>query len=399
LDYVANWFLVASRQISHNGGQAAFVATNSITQGTQPAIIWTQLRNLGISISFAHQSFQWANEASGQATVQVVIVGFSDQPQKTKRRLWQYPNQKGKPVLMLASNINGYLLDAPDILVSSRRRPLSVETPPLDNGNKPADGGFLSDISVEEAKAIQANDPVAAQYLRRIVGARELIHNEERYCLWLLGASPTDIRSSPELRSRTASVRNMREQSTKAKTKADANRPAEFQEIRQPSQDFIAVPKITSEEREYVPIALFTKDIIVNDRVSIIENGSLSLFGLISSKPFNVWNKAVSGRLESRTNISSLITYNNFPFPKVSEPHEKEISQLAEAILTTREQFATSSLADLYDPNSMPPSLRKAHEALDKAVLKAFGMKPSLSDNEILRRLFELYKEQTAGLV
>lgn len=399
LDYVANWFLVASKQLSERGGRAAFVATNSITQGTQPAVIWSQMTALGMSIDFAHQSFQWTNEASGQATVQVVIIGFSGRKKPQKLKLWEYPNQKGKPVLTWASNINGYLLDAPNILVRSRRKPLSPDTPPLDNGNKPADGGFLSDISPDEAAEIAKEDSIAKKYLRRIVGARELIHSEERYCLWLAEASPSDIRNSPILRSRVAQVRQMRESSAKPKTRQDANRPAEFQEIRQPSEDFIAVPKITSEDRDYVPIALYPKDIIVNDRVSIIERGSMSLFGMVSSKPFNIWNKAVSGRLESRTNISSLITYNNFPFPILTDELGQEIADSARKVLDARREFPTSSLADLYDPNSMPPSLRKAHEALDKAVLKAFGMKPSLSDNEILTRLFELYEEQTAGLV
>ena len=395
LDYVSNWFLIAAKHVSKSGGRAAFVSTNSITQGVQPSILWSKIKPLGVGIDFAHRTFWWDNGAA----VHVVIIGFSAQEKSSRLQLWDYETPKSEPSLRKVSRINPYLLDAPDIVVSSRRKPLSSKTPPLVNGNKPADGEHLSNISPDEAQHIRENDPTAAKYLRRIVGARELIHSEERYCLWLVGASPSDIRQSTTLSRRVSAVREMRLASGKEKTRQDANRPSEFQEIRQPETHFIAVPKITSEEREYVPMALFEPDVIVNDRVSIVNAGSLVLFGQLCSLPFNLWNKAVSGRLESRTNISSLITYNNFPFPDTTEQQDMAIEKASQAVLDARKAFPNSSLADLYDRNAMPTDLRKAHQALDKAVLSAFGLKPSATDEDILSELFRRYEELTAGLL
>jgi hypothetical protein len=399
VDYVTNWFLTASRHIAKTNARAALVSTNSITQGIQPSIIWSHLAPLGIGIDFAHRTFAWTNESSGKAAVHVVILGFSKQPKPTKLNLWDYPDIKGKPVLTIARNINGYLIDAPNVLVASRKKPLSPRTPPLDNGSKPADGGHLSNITPEEAQRIRDVDPVAAKYLRILVGGQELLRKEERYCLWLLGADPSDIRKSPELSKRVSAVRSMREASTDKATKKDADRPSEFQAIRQPKKDYIAVPQVSSEGREYVPITYFSKDVIVNNQVSIIENGDLVVFGFISSKPFRVWVETVSGRLKSDFRIGGLLPYNNFPFPEVSDSQATDLISASQAVIDARALFPSNSLADLYDPNSMPSALRKAHDALDRSVMKAFDMKPSLSDPEILAALFIKYEEATKGLI
>lgn len=399
VDYVTNWFLTASRHISSSNAKAALVATNSITQGIQPSIIWAHLAPLGIGIDFAHRTFAWTNESSGRAAVHVVIIGFSKQPKPSKLNLWDYPDVKGKPVLTVARNINGYLIDGPNVLVSSRKKPLRSSTPALDNGNKPTDGGYLSDISPEEAEVIRNADPIAAKYIRRIVGGRELLHNELRYCLWLVDADPADIRNSKTLSERVQAVREMRASSSKAQTREDAKRPSEFQELRQPKNDYVAVPQVTSEGREYVPITMFSKEVIVNNQVSIIENGSLVYFGFISSKPFRVWVETVSGRLESRFRIGGLLPYNNFPFPEVSESQSAELIAASQAVIDARALFPSNSLADLYDPNSMPSALRKAHDTLDRSVMKAFDMKPSLSDPEILAALFIKYEEATKGII
>lgn len=399
LDYVANWYLIGARWAAKSGARVAFVSTNSITQGEQPAIMWSQIYPLGVGIDFAHRSFAWNNDAPGQAGVHTVVVGFSARPKSSKRRLWTYKTAKAAAELYEASNINAYLLDAPDILITSRRKPLQETTQKMDYGSKPTDAGHLSSISFEEAEEIRASDPLAAKYLRRIVGAREQIHNELRYCLWLVGADPADIRRSPELSKRVSAVREMREASTDKATQKDANRPSEFQAIRQPSTDYIAVPLHTSEEREYVPISRFAAEVIANNAVSVVGDGNLATFGYLCSKVFNVWNRAVSGRLESRTRISNTITYNNFPFPQLNPVELVKVENAAQAVLDARTNYPSNSLADLYNRDAMPTDLRKAHEKLDAAVLSAFGLKSDASDERILAKLFELYDELTRGLL
>ena len=399
LDYVANWYLIASRHIAATGGRAAFVSTSSITQGEQPAIIWGQIDPLGVAIDFAHRTFSWTNDAAGKAAVHCVIIGFSARPKSTRLPLWSYPNVKGDPVLVWATSINAYLLDAPNILITSRTKPLHPDTQKMEKGSVPADGGFLSKISPAEAAEIEATDIVAAKYLRRLVGAQELIHNDERYCLWLLGADPTDLRTSPTLSARIKSVREMRLASPKKATQRDAERPSEFQEIRQPEADYIAVPKVSSETRDYVPVAHLAADVIANDLIFVVADGGLTTFGYLCSKPFNVWNKVVSGRLESRLRVSNTITYNNFPFPTLTDEQRTRIEAGAQSVLGARELYPNSSLADLYNPDGMPSELRKAHHTLDRAVLGAFGLKSDSSDERILETLFGRYSELTRGLL
>jgi len=398
LDYVSNWFLIAARHISKSGARAAFVATNSLTQGLAPAIIWGQLAPLGIGIDFAHRTFAWNNDAPGMAAVHCVIIGFSSRPKPKTRQLWTYATPTSQPTLVEAKNINAYLLDAQDILISARSTPLSTHSPRLDNGNMPNDGGFLSNISDEEARDIRKKDPVAAKYLKRLMGAQELIHDEYRYCLWLVDATPSEIRSSPILAKRVKAVKDLRSRSRREVTKRLADRPAEFGEIRQPKAKYIAIPRITSELREYVPIAINEPDIIINDKISYIADASLSTFGVISSKPFNVWNKAVSGRTKNDTLISNSITFNNFPFPAMSEGQKHKVANAAEEVLSARQSFPDSSLADLYDKSTMPPVLRKAHLHLDQEVLNVFGLGPKSSDETILEHLFDLYVQATATL-
>ena len=398
LDYVTNWFLVAARHIKNNGGRAAFVATNSITQGGQPATIWGQLEPLGMGIDFAHRTFAWQNDAPGMAAVHCVVVGFSSQHKPPKRKLWRYLTPNSEPVLSLVKNINAYLLDAQNILITPRATPLLPTTSKMDNGSMPNDGGFLSSISNDEAEAIKKNDPIAAKYLRRLMGAQEFIHNDLRYCLWLVGADPNDIRTSPELSRRVAAVRKLREASRREITRKLAVRPTEFGENRQPKGDFIAIPRITSELRKYVPIGLLGPETIINDKLSYIENGDLETFGLISARPFNTWNKAISGRTKNDTLLSNTITFNNFPFPKLDREQQKSIAAAAQSVLDARAKYPKSSLADLYDQNSMPEPLHKAHQALDKLVLASYGLKDDATDEAILVVLFKMYADATKNL-
>jgi hypothetical protein len=399
IDYVANWYLVAARHIASTGGRAAFVSTNSITQGEQPAVIWGQIDPLGVAIDFAHRTFSWTNEASGKAAVHCVIIGFSARPKPAKLPLWTYATVKGEPVQTFAKTINTYLVDAPLVYVTSRSTPLESHTQPMDYGSMPNDGGYLSNISADDAMAIEAADPIAAKYLRRIIGARELIHDDKRYCLWLVGASPSDLRSSSTLSARIKAVRELREASPRKATQSLADRPSQFGEIRQPTTDYIAVPLHSSEDRSRVPIARFAPDVIASNAVSVIADATLTTFGLITSKPFNVWNRAVSGRIKNDTRISNTITYNNFPFPALTDEQRANIEAAAQAVLDARRLYPDSSLADLYNRDGMPSELRKAHSSLDKLTLAAFGVPAGASDERILETLFGRYSELTRGLL
>lgn len=398
MDFVTNWHLLASRAIASHGGKAALVSTNSITQGEQPAILWGELYKLGIQIDFAHRTFSWANDAKGQAAVHVVIIGFS-KSNSSKKNLWEYPDIKGQPVLREVDNINAYLLDSPNILITSRQKPISENTPPLCYGSQPNDGGAISDISPEEAKLIRLQDPVAAKYLRRLIGGRELIHNLERFCLWLVDVNPAELRSSPVLSDRIKQVREARLSSQRAATKKLADTPSLFGFINQPNTSYIAVPLISSENRDYLQANYISSDVIANNKIGMIQEDRLDIFGIIISRVFTVWNKAISGRLESRLNVSISITYNNFPFPALSEDQMREIISMSQSVLDSRNKYPSNSLAELYDPNAMPVDLRKAHQGLDKIVLSAFGLKSNASDEKILEVLFEKYNEAIQGLL
>lgn len=352
-----------------------------------------------MGIDFAHRTFSWTNDATGKAAVHCVIIGFSARPKPAKLAVWTYATVKGDPEQIWATNINAYLLDAPQAFITSRANPLSPFIQPMDYGSMPNDGGHLSNLSTDDAAVIQATDLTAAKYLRRIVGAKELIHNSKRYCLWLVGANPSDLRTSPVLSARISAVRELREASPRKATQVLANRPSEFGEIRQPKTDYIVVPLHTSEDREYVPIARMTADIITNNAVAVVADATLTTFGLLTSKPFNAWNKAVSGRIKNDTRISNTITYNNFPFPDLTDKQRATIDSAAQAVLDARDSYPENSLADLYNRNGMPSDLRKAHSTLDKAVLAAFGLKAAASDERILEKLFTLYAELTRGLL
>jgi hypothetical protein len=399
LDYVTNWFALSAKAIKGTNCKAAFVSTSSIAQGTHPGLMWPTLGESEIEIYFAHQSFNWANESSGQAAVHCVIIGLARKGEFKDKKLWIYGKKSSTPSLLVSDNINAYLLAAPDIIISSRKKPLNKLTPIMDNGNKPTDDGILSNISDDEAARIRNDDQIAAKYLRKILGARELIHGEARNCLWLLEASPSDIRSSKELSSRVSAVKEFRLSSTKKQTVKDAARPSEFQEIRQPKKDFLAIPRITSEDREYVPMAYLDRNTIINDKISFIAECDLATFGFLSSSVFNIWNKAVSGRTRNDTLISNTITYNNFPFISLDKATTLNIEEASKEILEVRSSFAGSSLADLYGSNSMPPKLAVAHRRLDQLVLRAYGLPSDSEDAIVLARLFSLYQEMQEQLI
>jgi hypothetical protein len=267
----------------------------------------------------------------------------------------------------------------------------------MDYGSKPTDGGHLSDISPEEAEQIRNADPVAAKFLRKLLGAQELINGKERWCLWLVDAEPGDMRSSPELMRRVAEVRSMRLASTKKVTAADAATPHLFQENRQPLTTYLAVPSTSSANRRYVPMALAPPDVIANNALLTVTHATVYTFAILHSSVFMAWNAAVSGRLKSDYRISAEITYNNFPWP--DEPANKtQIEAAAQAVLDARDNHLGASLADLYDPLAMPRDLVEAHQKLDREVLAAYGLKAGATESEILANLFTRYSELTADL-
>ena len=395
LDYVTNWFALAARVIDKTNCQSAFVSTSSISQGTHPPLIWSSLSSLNIEIHFAHRSFSWTNESSGQAGVHCVIVGLSTKGLRGKKRLWSYELRKLEPQLTEVENINGYLLDAPNIIITPRKKPINPLAKIMDNGSKPTDDGNLSNIDAETAQQIRAQDPIAAKYLRKIVGGRELIHGDERYCLWLINADPSDIKSSKVLTQRVKAVRDFRAASKDAQTRRDADKPAEFQAIRQPTSEYLAIPIITSEARDYVPMTYLPGDAIINNKISFIEGCDLFTFGVLTSSIFNIWNKAVSGRTRNDTVISIPVTYNNFPFLLGNKDTTSRLTEAVEHLLAIRLNFKSNSLADLYDVASMPSSLLQAHRKVDSVVLRIYDLGDSSTDAQILRRLFDLYAEMT----
>jgi hypothetical protein len=265
-------------------------------------------------------------------------------------------------------------------------------------GSMPRDNGHLSKISQDEAEAIRGNDPLAAKYLRRLIGATELINSVPRYCLWLEEADPSDLRGSPELAKRIAAVGEMRLASKAASTREASKTAHLFVQRAQPRSPYIAVPAVSSERRPYVPMAYFGPEVVASNALLTVPGAGLDIFAVLMSRPFNVWNSVVSGRLESRFRISQEITYNNFPLPKLSEGEKEKLILSGQAILDARDRFPSASLADLYGPNSMPEALMEAHRANDKVVLGVFGLRLNSTDEEVLSKLFSAYSEITAGL-
>ena len=388
IDYVAGWYYKAAQLMLGTKIRAALVSTNSITQGEQVAFIWKPLKELfDIHIDFAYRTFRWDSEASDKAHVHCVIVGFSN-VLNTKKFI--FDNDKKKE----AQIINPYLIDAPEVFIESRKNSL-CHVPVMIYGSKPTDGGFFFFIEEERKEAI-AKEPKLEKFIKRILGATEFINNKVRYCLWLVDASPNDIRNSSFIKERVAQVREFRLLSPKKATQESANTPALFQEIRHPKNDYLIVPRVSSERRHYVPMGYVSSDVVTNDAVQIIPDASLYHFGILESNVHMAWMRAVCGRLESRYRYSKDIVYNNFPWPEVNDEQREKIAATAQAILDARTLYPDSSLADLYDELTMPPELRKAHQQNDRAVMAAYGFPITMTESECVARLFELYQQLTS---
>lgn len=387
IDYVAAWYYKAAQMISGTQICVAFVSTNSITQGEQVAAVWEPLFSMfKISIDFGYRTFKWSNEAKGKAAVHCIIVGFS--MGRIGERIIYDGEEK-----TAASNISPYLIDAPNIFIASRSIAI-CDVPAMVYGNKPTDGGHLF-LDADEYKDFIAKEPFAQKYIRKIYGATEYINNVDRYCLWLVNAAPSDFKKMPLVMERIEKVRQFRLASPKKATQESAETPTLFQEIRQSESDYIIVPRHSSETRRYIPLGFVHADIIVNDAVLMIPYAALYHFGVLTSNVHMAWVRAVCGRIKSDYRYSKDVVYNNFPWPEVTDEQKDAIEKLAQGVLDARESFAGSSLADLYDPLTMPPVLLKAHRELDRAVMKLYGFTPQNTPSEAacVAKLMGLYQK------
>ena len=387
IDYVSGWYYKASELIQNTNIRCALVSTNSITQGEQVTAIWKPMfEKFGIHFDFAYRTFRWDSEASLKAHVHCVIIGFSNVivPKII------YDNGKQKEV----QNINAYLTDAPSIFIDNRKKPIS-NVPEMTKGSSPVDGGNLI-IEAEDYGAFIHNEPLAEKYIHRFVGAREFLHNLPRYCIWLEGASPKELSSLLLIKERIAKVRDFRLSSTKAATRKYAEMPTIFMERRQPNGNYIIVPRVSSENRRYIPMGFMDKDVICSDSNIMIPEITLYHFGILESNVHMAWMRTVCGRLKSDYRYSNTIVYNNFPWPNPTDEQKVKIEQTAQAILDARALYPDSSLADLYDELTMPVELRKAHQENDRAVMQAYGFNvKTMTESQCVAELFKLYQKLT----
>ena len=389
IDYVSGWYFKAAALMEDTRIRTAFVSTNSITQGEQVAGVWKPLYDrFNIHIDFAHRTFRWDSEASIKAHVHCVIIGFSTAPNLKSKQL--YSSER----MQLVDNINFYLIEAPTIFVESNKKPIS-QVPEMIKGSSPVDDGnfFFDD---EQYAAILKIEPQAQKYIKKFYGAREYLHNINRWCLWLEGISPIELKNMPNVMKRISAVRDFRSVSSKEATRKYADFPTRFMELRQPTTDYILIPRHTSENRKYIPFGFMTKDVICGDANNMIPHATLYHFGILTSNVHMAWMRATCGRLEMRYRYSNDVVYNNFPWCNPTAEQKKKIEGTAQAILDARALYPDCSLADLYDEVAMPPELRKAHQANDRAVMQAYGFDiKTMTESNCVAELMKMYQNLT----
>ncbi len=396
LDYVTCWYRMAANYMKGTQAAAAFVSTNSISQGEQVGIFWKSLFAQGVSIQFAHRTFAWTSEARGKAHVHVVIIGLSHIQRKPKV-IHDY-DKSTEPTTTAAANISPYLVAGPDIAIVRADTPLSEGAPDMTKGSEVTDNGYLL-MSEKERKAIAQVCPGTGAFLRRFVGGEEFLNGDIRYCLWLRDAAPSEFRKCEPIRTRLAAVREFRLRSPKARTVDLAESPYLFGEDRQPSSKYLLIPKVSSERRNYIPIGFMPPSTIVSGSALVVPGATGYHFGILSSLMHMAWMRHVCGRLESRYQYSVNIVYNNFPWPQdVSDKQRTTVEAVAQAVLDARAEFKSQTLANLYDPLAMPKALRDAHKALDRAVDKCYRPAPFTSERQRVEYLFELYQRLVTPL-
>ena len=386
IDYVVGWYYKASQMMQGTKIRSALVSTNSITQGEQVALVWKPLiEEQNVHIDFAYRTFRWDSEASVQAHVHCVIIGFSVGCPTDVCKIYD-----GDDVIP-CSNISPYLLDAPTVFIDRRSEPL-CDVPPFVRGCQPTDdGNFI--LTEDERNDLLKQEPQAVQFIRPFMMGKDFIQRKPRYCIWLVGANPSELKKCPTIMQRVSSVREFRLKSTKAATRAKADTPTLFDEIREPQTAYVGLPTVSSGARKYIPVDFLSQEIIPGNKIYFMQNASLYHFGVVVSLVHLAWNRLVCGRLKSDYNYSNTIVYNNFPWPTPTEAQKEAIEKTAQGILDARALYPDSSLADLYDDLTMPVELRKAHQANDAAVLEAYGFPKGISEAEIVAELFKMYQK------
>lgn len=387
IDYVSGWYFKAAQLMQSTAVRTAFVSTNSITQGEQVAGVWKPMFEcLGIHIDFAHRTFRWDSEANLKAHVHCVIVGFSVQMNPAEKLLFTSKQ------VQHVQNISPYLIDAPTLFIESRNKPL-CNVPEICKGSQPTDGGNLI-VTEEDYNGFMKQAPASAKYIRRFLGADEFLNGKNRYCLWLDGISPKELQGMPLVLERVQLVRDFRLSSKKAATRKQADTPTLFTENRQPSEDFIAIPEVSSGTRRYIPMGFLHPDTICSNKLQILPGASIYHFGVLMSNVHMAWMRTVCGRLKSDYDYSAKIVYNNFPWPVPTEKQKAKIEQSAQAILDARALYPDCSLAVLYNEVTMPPELRKAHQVNDRAVMEAYGFWGKFnSESACVAELMKMYQQ------
>ena len=392
IDYVAGWYYKAAQLMKHSKDtRAALVSTNSITQGEQVTAIWKPMfEKFGIHFDFAYRTFRWDSEADIKAHVHCVIIGFSVDKNAITKTIYISNNK-----YFNATNINGYLLDAPNVFIEKNSKPL-CDVPPMIRGSSPIDDGNLL-LTIEEKDLYLQKEPQGEKYLRPFMMGKDFLERKPRWCFWLVGANPSELKACPILLKRIEAVREFRLKSSKTATVQSAITPTLFGEMRPCESDYVAIPKVTSEKRRYIPIEYLKAEIIAGDKLFQMPYASLYHFGVLTSIVHMSWMRAVCGRLEMRYSYSNTIVYNNFPWPTPTGEQKQRIEQTAQAILDARALYPDSSLADLYDELTMPVELRRAHQNNDRAVMQAYGfpVKSSFTESQCVAELFKMYQEIT----
>ena len=390
IDYVNGWYMKAAMYIHSTDIEVAFVSTNSITQGTQACAAWEPLyRNFPIHINFAYRTFVWNSEAKLKAAVHCVIIGFSEKERAVK---YLYDGDSKQQVKL----INQYLIEYPPTFITSRSKPI-CNVPEMSSGGKPVEGGNLI-FSDEEKTDFLRKEPEAERFFKRFIGSEDFINNNIRWCLWLLSASPKEIRELPLVKERVEAVRQFRLSSKKVATNKAAEYPHRFVEIKETGKHYVAIPEVSSSRRRYIPIGYLDDSYILSNGIRFIPDAPLYVFGLLTSNVHMAWVRSVCGRLKSDYDYSVNVVYNNFPWPELTDKAKEDIEKAAQTILDARAMYPDSSLADLYDPSLMPTELRKAHQANDAAVMRAYGMPIKETDEAAcVAWLMRLYQEKVSG--
>jgi len=386
LDLISAWFYLGAKYIANTKARCAFVSTNSICQGLQVGLLWERIFELPVEIAFAYQSFKWKNNAKYNAAVTVVIIGLTST--KVQKLLFDSENNK-----RIVYNISPYLNEGTNLIVKSENQPISSNFPQMNFGNMPADGGFLILNNSQEVNSIIQTDSRTEAYIKRLVSADEFLNGKERWCFWLYGKKPEDFIDIPEINNR---INNLRKIRTKSSRPQLADIPHLFAQITQPlNTDIICIPRVTSENRDYIPMGYIPHNYIVGDTCMVVPFEPW-LLGILSSRIHMVWVKIIGGKLETRYRYSAKVCYNTFPFPTISETKRQEIGEAAEEVLITREGYPSNTLADLYNPEKMPEDLREAHHCLDDIVESCYPGYPFASDEARLESLFKLYEKMVS---